>query len=107
MGNIRKAISTFAAPVVVAKFGWSLTIQFYLILLLLFAVLNFFLGDRTEKKERNPIMQQIKSVYKNGKLWFFSLFFFVIFGFFVVFFVFLLCWFFYFCSFVNVVAWLR
>src|SRR5690625_3869703 len=89
MGNIGTAISTFAAPVVAAKFGWSLTIQFYLILLLLFAVLNFFLGDRTEKKERNPIMQQIKSVYKNEKLWFFSLFYFITFGSFVAFTVFL------------------
>src|SRR5690625_1266232 len=89
MGNIGTAISTFAAPVVAAKFDWSLTIQFYLILLLLFAVLNFFLGDRTEKKERNPIMQQIKSVYKNEKLWFFSLFYFITFGSFVAFTVFL------------------
>src|SRR5690625_5066121 len=59
MGNAGTAISTFAAPVVAAQFGWSRTIQFYLILLLVFAVLNFFLGDRSEKKERNPIMKQI------------------------------------------------
>src|SRR5690625_2282512 len=33
MGNIGTAISTFAAPVVAAKFGWSITVQFYLGLL--------------------------------------------------------------------------
>src|SRR5690625_4257807 len=89
MGNIGTAISTFAAPVLAVKFGWSTTIRFYLILLILFAVLNFFFGDRSEKRERNPIMLQIKSVYKNEKLWFFSLFYFITFGSFVAFTVFL------------------
>lgn len=89
MGNIGTAISTFAAPVVATKFGWSTTVKLYLLLLLLFAALNFFLGDRTEKKVKSPIMEQIKEVYKNEKLWFFSLFYFITFGSFVAFTVFL------------------
>lgn len=89
MGNIGTAISTFAAPVVAAKFGWSLTVKLYLVLLLGFAVLNFLLGDRKETKTKAPIIEQIKSVYKNEKLWFFSLFYFITFGSFVAFTVFL------------------
>ena len=46
MGNAGTAVTTFAAPVLAAKFGWTTTVQFYLVLLLAFALLNFFLGDR-------------------------------------------------------------
>src|SRR5699024_1971960 len=76
LGNAASAISTFAARVVAAQFGWSVTVQLYLVFLLLFVALNFFLGDRTEPKAKSPIMEQIKGVYKNEKLWFFSLFYF-------------------------------
>ena len=89
MGNIGTAISTFAAPVIALKFGWQLTIQFYLVLLLIFIAINFFLGDRQETRVKQPIIQQIKGVYKNEKLWFFSLFYFITFGSFVAFTVFL------------------
>lgn len=89
MGNMGTAISTFAAPVVASQFGWSLTVKLYLILLLAFAALNFFFGDRKEKKVKSPIMMQIKSVYKNEKLWLFSLFYFITFGSFVAFTIFL------------------
>lgn len=89
MGNIGTAISTFAAPVLAAKFGWTATVQFYLVLLLAFVALNFFLGDRQEKRQKSSITEQIKSVYKNDKLWFFSLFYFITFGSFVAFTVFL------------------
>src|SRR5699024_12762688 len=51
--------------------------------------MNFFLGDRQEKKEKTKLGAQIKSVYKNEKLWFFSLFYFITFGSFVAFTVFL------------------
>src|SRR5699024_10158192 len=71
MGNIGTAITTFAAPVVAAKFGWTITVQFYLGLLLAFIALNFFFGDRQEERQKSPIMEQIKGVYKNDKLWFF------------------------------------
>lgn len=89
MGNIGTAISTFAAPVLAARFGWTTTVQFYLILLLGFVLLNFFLGDRKEERAKQPIVKQIQSVYKNEKLWFFSLFYFITFGSFVAFTVFL------------------
>src|SRR5699024_1911416 len=69
--------------------GWKLTVQFYLILLLLFVAMNFFLGDRQEEKQKTKLMEEIKGVYKNEKLWFFSLFYFITFGSFVAFTVFL------------------
>ncbi|MCR2821852.1 nitrate/nitrite transporter [Lederbergia panacisoli] len=89
VGNIGTAISTFAAPIVATQFGWSLTIKLYLVLLLFFALLNFFFGDRHEPKVKAPIISQIKGVYKNYKLWFFSLFYFITFGSFVAFTVYL------------------
>lgn len=89
MGNIGTAITTFAAPVLAMKFGWSLTVKMYLILLLVFIAFNFFFGDRKEVKVKAPIVEQIKGVYKNEKLWFFSLFYFITFGSFVAFTVFL------------------
>ncbi|MDR0267400.1 MFS transporter [Paenibacillus sp.] len=89
MGNIGTAITTFAAPVIANQIGWSKTIQLYLILLLAFIVLNVFLGDRKETKVKTPIMEQVKGVYKNEKLWFFSLFYFITFGSFVAFTVYL------------------
>ncbi|MBS4216817.1 NarK/NasA family nitrate transporter [Bacillus sp. FJAT-49711] len=89
VGNIGTAISTFAAPIVATHFGWSITIKSYLVLLLFFALLNFFFGDRHERKVKEPIINQIKGVYKNYKLWFFSLFYFITFGSFVAFTVYL------------------
>src|SRR5699024_1460880 len=89
IGNIRTAVTTFDAPVIAQQFGWKVTIQFYLVLLLLFIEMNFFLGDRQENKEKTKLGAQIKAVYKNEKLWFFSLFYFINFGSFVAFAVFL------------------
>ncbi|GAA0503122.1 hypothetical protein GCM10008986_33450 [Salinibacillus aidingensis] len=40
------AISTFAAPIIAEAFGWRMTIRFYLILLIVFALLVFLFGDR-------------------------------------------------------------
>lgn len=89
MGNAGTAITTFAAPVLATQIGWSMTVKLYLILLLIFAALNFLFGDRKEVKVKAPIVEQIKGVYKNEKLWFFSLFYFITFGSFVAFTVFL------------------
>lgn len=89
VGNLGTAVSTFAAPIIATQIGWSATVKVYLILLLVFAALNFFLGDKNEKKVKTPMGEQIKSVYKNEKLWFFSLFYFITFGAFVAFTVFL------------------
>ncbi|MET3210692.1 UNVERIFIED_CONTAM: NNP family nitrate/nitrite transporter-like MFS transporter [Paenibacillus sp. PvR008] len=89
VGNLGTAITTFSAPIVATQVGWALTVKLYLILLLVFIVLNFFLGDRHEAKVKTPIIEQIKGVYKNEKLWFFSLFYFITFGSFVAFTVYL------------------
>lgn len=89
IGNLGTAVTTFSAPIVATQIGWVLTVKLYLILLLVFIVLNFFLGDRHEAKVKTPIMEQIKGVYKNEKLWFFSLFYFITFGSFVAFTVYL------------------
>ncbi len=88
-GNIGTAITTFAAPVIATQIGWSMTVKLYLLLLLIFAALNIFFGDRKEVKVKTPLMEQIKGVYKNEKLWFFSLFYFITFGSFVAFTVYL------------------
>lgn len=89
VGNIGTAVTTFSAPVIAANFGWSTTIQLYMVLLGLFILANFFLGDKHEKKVQAPLMQQIKGVYKNEKLWLFCLFYFITFGSFVAFTVYL------------------
>jgi NNP family nitrate/nitrite transporter-like MFS transporter len=85
IGNLGTALSTFMAPVAATQLGWSLTIKLYLGLLMIFIVLNFFFGDRHETKVKTPIMDQIKGVIKNEKLWLFSLFYFITFGSFVAF----------------------
>lgn len=89
IGNLGTAVSTFSAPVIATQIGWSMTVKLYLILLLVFAALNFIFGDKHEPKIKTPIMEQVKSVYKNEKLWFFSLFYFITFGAFVAFTIFL------------------
>ncbi|WP_150275268.1 MFS transporter [Paenibacillus tepidiphilus] len=89
IGNIGTAITTFSAPIVADRFGWSTAVKIYLILLLVFIVLNFLLGDRREPKVKTPIIEQIKGVARNEKLWLFSLFYFITFGSFVAFTVYL------------------
>lgn len=84
-GNLGTAISAFAAPVVASKFGWSTTVQFYLIILGIFIAANFFFGDKQEVRVKTPLLEQIKGVYKNEKLWLLSLFYFITFGSFVAF----------------------
>ena len=89
MGNLGTALSTFFAPVFAKQLGWAATVQLYLILLLVFAALNFFFGDRREPKVMTSLSAQIKGVYKNEKLWFLSVFYFITFGSFVAFTVYL------------------
>ncbi|SET02428.1 MFS transporter, NNP family, nitrate/nitrite transporter [Oceanobacillus limi] len=88
-GNIGTAITAFAAPVIAGKFGWSFTVQLYMGLLGIFILANFFFGDKKEVKVNTPLLKQIKSVYRNEKLWLFSLFYFITFGSFVAFTVYL------------------
>ncbi|WP_410511035.1 MFS transporter [Paenibacillus sp. BR2-3] len=89
IGNIGTAITTFTAPLIAAQIGWSKTVRLYLVLLLIFAVLNILFGDRKETKVRTPIVEQMKAVYKNDKLWFLSIFYFITFGSFIAFTVYL------------------
>lgn len=84
-GNIGTALTSFLAPLLANSFGWRLTIQFYIILLVLMALLNILLGDRKEKKVNVPLTEQVKGVYNNPKLWLLSLFYFITFGSFVAF----------------------
>lgn len=89
LGNAGTAISTFAAPVIAKSIGWTQTVQLYLILLLVFAALNIFFGDRKERKVTVSLVEQVKGVYKNSTLWFLCLFYFITFGAFVAFTVYL------------------
>ncbi|MDQ0194778.1 nitrate/nitrite transporter [Paenibacillus wynnii] len=89
IGNIGTAITTFSAPLIATQIGWSMTVKLYLVLLLIFAGLNIFLGDKQETKVTTPIIEQMKAVYKNDKLWFLSIFYFITFGSFVAFTVYL------------------
>lgn len=49
-GNVGTAITTFAAPVVAKTAGWENTVRMYIVLVAVFALLNFILGDRKETK---------------------------------------------------------
>lgn len=88
-GNIGTAITSFSAPIVANQLGWSTAVRLYIVLLLLFALLNFLFGDRKELKVQTSLGEQIKGVYRDEKLWFLSLFYFITFGSFVAFTVYL------------------
>lgn len=88
-GNLGSAVSTFFAPVLAENIGWRSTVQVYLVLLAVFALANFFLGDRKEAKLNASLKEQIQGVYKNEKLWLLCFFYFITFGAFVAFTVFL------------------
>lgn len=88
-GNIGTAVTSFSAPVLAVNFGWVATMRMFLVLVILFALLNFILGDRKEPRVQTPLMEQIKEVYRDARLWFLSLFYFITFGSFVAFTVYL------------------
>jgi NNP family nitrate/nitrite transporter-like MFS transporter len=89
IGNLGTAISAFGAPVVAHYYGWETTVRLYMVLLGALVMLNFFLGDREEPKVKTSLIDQIKGVYKNEKLWMLCLFYFITFGSFVAFSVYL------------------
>lgn len=89
IGNLGTALSAFGAPLVADKFGWSTTVLLYSILLVIMAALNFALGDKKETRVNVPLMQQLKAVSRNNKLWLLCLFYFLTFGSFVAFTVYL------------------
>lgn len=85
MGNIGTAISAFFAPPLANAIGWSNTVKSYLIVMALFALLNFFLGDKDEPKVKQPLMDQIRGVLPDYKLYLLSFWYFITFGAFVAF----------------------
>lgn len=89
VGNIGTAFTTFSAPMFAEAIGWQNTVRLYLILIIVFCIFIFILGDRKESKKKKSMLLEIKSVYKNATLWILSLFYFITFGAFVAFTVFL------------------
>ena len=89
VGNIGTAVSSFCAPVLAGAIGWQNTVRSYLIILSIFAILMFFLGDKNEPKVKIPLMAQVKDLSKNYKLYYLSLWYFITFGAFVAFGIFL------------------
>lgn len=85
MGNMGTALTAFSAPAIANLLGWSTTMQLFLVLLIVFALLNLLFGDRQEPKVMTPLVDQIRSVYKNHKLWMLGIFYFITFGAFVAF----------------------
>lgn len=84
-GNIGTALTSFTAPLLANLMGWRNTVRIFLLLILLFAIINLFFGDRKERKVNTSLSEQFNQVYKNPKLWFLSLFYFITFGSFVAF----------------------
>ena len=70
VGNIGTAVSSFCAPVLAGAIGWQNTVRSYLIILSIFAILMFFLGDKNEPKVKIPLMAQVKDLSKNYKLYY-------------------------------------
>ena len=85
MGNLGTAVSSFLAPPIAGIIGWQNTVQLYLIVLLIFAVLMFIFGDKEEPKVKIPMISQTKQVINNYKLYYFSFWYFITFGAFVAF----------------------
>ncbi|MGK0554711.1 nitrate/nitrite transporter [Macrococcus capreoli] len=85
MGNIGTAISAFFAPPLANAIGWSNTVKCYLIVMALFALMNFLFGDKDEPKVKQPLMDQIKGVLPDYKLYLLSFWYFITFGAFVAF----------------------
>ena len=85
MGNIGTAISSFLAPPIAGIVGWQRTVRSYLIIIAIFAILMFFLGDAKEPKVKVPLGAQVKDLSSNYKLYYLSLWYFITFGAFVAF----------------------
>lgn len=85
MGNLGTAVSSFLAPPIAGIIGWQHTVQLYLIVLLIFAVLMFIFGDKEEHKVKIPMISQTKQVINNYKIYYFSFWYFITFGAFVAF----------------------
>ncbi|PTI09828.1 MFS transporter [Staphylococcus xylosus] len=85
MGNIGTAISSFLAPLIAGIIGWQSTVRGYLIVIVLFAIFMFLLGDSKEPKIKVPLVKQYKILMKDLRLYYLSLWYFITFGSFVAF----------------------
>src|SRR5690606_23216434 len=83
------AITSFAAPVLAAGFGWRSAVRMYIVLVFIFALLNLIFGDRREPRVQTSFTRQWKEIYRETRMWFLSLFYFITFGSFVAFTVYL------------------
>lgn len=52
VGNIGTAFTTFSAPMFAEAIGWQNTVRLYLILIIVFSIFIFILGDRKESKKK-------------------------------------------------------
>lgn len=82
-GNMGTALTTWLAPVAALALGWRGAVKLYLVLLAAFVILNLALGDHSEPRVKTPIVQQMKQIGADVRLWILSLFYFVTFGAFV------------------------
>ncbi|MEJ7144681.1 MFS transporter, partial [Staphylococcus capitis] len=78
-GNIGTAISSFLAPPIAGIIGWQATVRSYLVIIDIFAVLMFIFGDNREPKVKVPLIAQMKILFKNYKLYYTSLWYFITF----------------------------
>src|SRR5699024_4776182 len=85
MSNIGTAISSFLSLPIASIIGWQTMVRCYLVVIDLFAVLMFLFGDAKEKKVKVPLIEQSKRLFKDLKLYYLSLWYFITFGAFVAF----------------------
>ncbi|MBT2819185.1 nitrate/nitrite transporter [Staphylococcus coagulans] len=85
MGNLGTAVSSFLAPPIAGLIGWQNTVRSYLIIMAVFAVIMFFLGDGNEPKVKVPLVEQSRKLMRNYKLYYLSFRYFITFGAFVAF----------------------
>ncbi|MDU9268801.1 NarK/NasA family nitrate transporter [Staphylococcus coagulans] len=85
MGNLGTSVSSFLAPPIAGLIGWQNTVRSYLIIMAVFAVIMFFLGDGNEPKVKVPLVEQSRKLMRNYKLYYLSFWYFITFGAFVAF----------------------
>ncbi|AYU56005.1 nitrate/nitrite transporter [Staphylococcus debuckii] len=89
MGNLGTAVSSFLAPPIAGAIGWQSTVRLYLIVMAVFAIIMFFLGDAKETKVKIPLIAQTKDLLKDLRTYYLSFWYFITFGSFVAFGIFL------------------
>jgi NNP family nitrate/nitrite transporter-like MFS transporter len=90
MGNVGSAVTKFIAPFVMVAFGWTVVAQIWATVLLVTAVLFYFLSEdepslrarRQSGAKGQSFMEQLQPL-KSLQVWRFSLYYFFVFGAFV------------------------